>query len=71
MTGKTKETGTRITFKPDPEIFTETTEYDYEILQNRLRELAFLNQGLRILLSDERGEGKSNEFKYDGGIRFH
>lgn len=69
VTGKTKETGTRITFKPDPEIFTETTEYDYEILQNRLRELAFLNQGLRILLSDERGEGKSNEFKYDGGIR--
>lgn len=69
MTGKTKETGTRITFKPDPEIFTETTEYDYEILQNRLRELAFLNQGLRIMLSDERGEGKSNEFKYDGGIR--
>ncbi|MFD1435263.1 DNA topoisomerase (ATP-hydrolyzing) subunit B [Kroppenstedtia eburnea] len=69
VTGKTKETGTRITFKPDPEIFTETTEYDYEILQNRLRELAFLNQGLRIMLSDERGEGKSNEFKYDGGIR--
>ncbi len=69
VTGKTKETGTRITFKPDPEIFTETTEYDYEILQNRLRELAFLNQGLRIQLSDQRGEGKSHEFKYEGGIR--
>ncbi|GGA46717.1 DNA gyrase subunit B [Kroppenstedtia guangzhouensis] len=69
VTGETKETGTRITFKPDPEIFTETIVYDYEILQNRLRELAFLNQGLRIRISDERGEGKSNEFKYDGGIR--
>lgn len=69
VTGQTKETGSRITFKPDPEIFTETTEYDYEILQNRLRELAFLNEGLRIHLRDERGEGKSNEFKFDGGIR--
>ncbi|MDA8353609.1 MAG: DNA topoisomerase (ATP-hydrolyzing) subunit B [Firmicutes bacterium] len=69
VVGQTKESGTRITFKPDPEIFTETTEYDYEILQNRLRELAFLNSGVRILLQDERGEGKSQEFMFDGGIR--
>ncbi|GAA5346743.1 DNA gyrase subunit B [Planifilum fimeticola] len=68
VVGTTDETGTRVTFKPDPEIFTETTEYDYEVLQNRLRELAFLNRGVYISLTDERGEGKSQEFKYDGGI---
>ncbi|MEW9031358.1 MAG: DNA topoisomerase (ATP-hydrolyzing) subunit B [Planifilum fimeticola] len=68
VVGTTDETGTRVTFKPDPEIFTETTEYDYEVLQNRLRELAFLNRGVYISLTDERGEGKSQEYKYDGGI---
>jgi DNA gyrase subunit B len=68
VVGTTEETGTKVTFKPDPEIFTETTEYDFEILQNRLRELAFLNRGVRITLKDERGEGKAKEFKYDGGI---
>jgi len=68
VVGATDETGTRVTFKPDPEIFTETTEFDYEVLQNRLRELAFLNRGVYISLTDERGEGKSQEFKYDGGI---
>lgn len=66
--GETDETGTRITFKPDPEIFTETTVYDYDILQKRLRELAFLNRGVKITLRDERGEGKAETFKYDGGI---
>ncbi|MDN4592539.1 DNA topoisomerase (ATP-hydrolyzing) subunit B [Polycladomyces subterraneus] len=66
--GETNETGTRITFKPDPEIFTETTVYDYDILQKRLRELAFLNRGVKITLRDERGEGKVETFKYDGGI---
>lgn len=68
VVGTTEETGTRVTFKPDPEIFTETVEFDYEVLQNRLRELAFLNRGVYISLTDERGEGKSQEFKYDGGI---
>ncbi len=68
VVGTTEETGTRITFKPDPEIFTETTQFDYEVLQNRLRELAFLNRGVYITLTDEREEGKSHEFKYDGGI---
>lgn len=68
--GKTKETGTLITFKPDETIFTETTIYDYTILQNRLRELAFLNQGVQISLKDLRDEEeKEVEFKFDGGIR--
>lgn len=65
--GETEETGTKITFLPDPEIFTETVEYDYEILQSRLRELAFLNKGIEINLFDERTDA-SNTFKYDGGI---
>ena len=62
-------TGTTVTFKPDPEIFTETTVFDYEILKNRLRELAFLNKGLRIILIDEREDGRRDEFLYEGGIR--
>ena len=61
-------TGTTVTFKPDPEIFTETTVFDYDILKNRLRELAFLNRGLRIILMDEREDGKKDEFLYHGGI---
>ncbi|WP_124728592.1 DNA topoisomerase (ATP-hydrolyzing) subunit B [Staphylospora marina] len=67
--GETEETGTSVTFKPDPEIFRETTVYDYDILQNRLRELAFLNKGVRIILEDRRGEPKRDEFLFDGGIR--
>jgi DNA gyrase subunit B len=67
--GTTKETGTTITFQPDPEIFTETTEYDYDILRNRLRELAFLNRGVTITLSDRRGEEEKTEtFQFEGGI---
>ncbi|AZN38876.1 DNA topoisomerase (ATP-hydrolyzing) subunit B [Paenibacillus albus] len=65
--GETDETGTTTRFKPDPEIFTETTVYEYEILQSRIRELAFLNKGIEIALSDER-TGASHTYKYDGGI---
>ncbi|MBN2134891.1 MAG: DNA topoisomerase (ATP-hydrolyzing) subunit B [Acidobacteria bacterium] len=65
-TGKTKSTGTKITFKPDKEIF-ETLEYKYDILANRLRELSFLNQGLKIQLNDERS-GESEEFFFKGGV---
>ena len=61
-------TGTTVTFKADPTIFKETTEYDYDTLANRLRELAFLNKGLRIILIDERGDGKKDTFCYNGGI---
>ncbi len=64
--GKTRKTGTKITFKPDAEIF-ETTEFNYDVLSQRLRELAFLNKGLRIVIEDERS-GKKNEFFYKGGI---
>lgn len=65
--GDTEETGTKTTFQPDAEIFTETTEYDYDILQSRLRELAFLNKGIEINLLDERTD-TSHTFKFDGGI---
>ncbi|MFC4077222.1 DNA topoisomerase (ATP-hydrolyzing) subunit B [Salinithrix halophila] len=69
VVGNTDETGTMITFKPDPEIFTETTDYDFETLDKRVQEMAFLNRGIRLSLIDERGEGKSREYKYDGGIQ--
>lgn len=65
--GDTEETGTQTHFKPDPEIFTETTVYDYDTLVGRIRELAFLNKGIEINLKDER-TGMSDAFKYDGGI---
>ena len=63
-------TGTTVTFKPDPEIFKETTIFDYEILKIRVRELAFLNKGLRIILMDDRDplNIKKEEFVYEGGI---
>ncbi|MBP1932344.1 DNA gyrase subunit B [Ammoniphilus resinae] len=67
VVGDAEETGTKVTFKPDAEIFTETTVYDYEILQKRLREVAFLNRGIRITLTDER-TGRQDTYKYDGGI---
>ena len=60
-------TGTTITFKPDPTIFEETTEFDYDTLKHRARELSFLNKGVRIILSDLR-TGKKEEFLYNGGI---
>ncbi|TCT24635.1 DNA gyrase subunit B [Melghiribacillus thermohalophilus] len=67
--GETDHTGTKIHFKPDPEIFTETTEYNYETLANRLRELAFLNKGLTISIEDKRQEKEPQVFYYEGGIR--
>jgi len=66
QTGKTRKTGTKITFHPDPEIFTATV-YSYDLLAQRLRELAFLNKGLKITLADERSD-KSAEFRFTGGI---
>ncbi|MDD5711409.1 MAG: ATP-binding protein, partial [Smithellaceae bacterium] len=66
MIGKTKARGTKVTFTPDPEIF-EETEFSFDILSNRLRELAFLNSGVHITLIDDRTDKKS-EFFYKGGI---
>lgn len=65
--GKTKKTGTKVTFSPDPEIFDEI-EFDYNILNQRIRELAFLNKGLELVFTDEKS-GESNKYKYDGGLR--
>ncbi len=62
------DTGTTLSFWPDHEIFS-TTEFHYDILANRLRELAFLNQGLVIHLSDERGDGHKDTYEYQGGIK--
>nr|WP_048828107.1 DNA topoisomerase (ATP-hydrolyzing) subunit B [Bacillus sp. B-jedd] len=68
--GETDRTGTTIHFKPDPEIFTETLEYEYDVLANRLRELAFLNRGINISIEDKREEEeKINEYHYEGGIK--
>lgn len=71
--GTSKISGTTITFWPDPEIFTETTSYDYSTLANRFREMAFLNKGLKIVITDERsvdeeGNQKTETFQYSGGI---
>ena len=60
-------TGTTVTFMPDPSIFKETVDFDYDILKNRFRELAFLNKGLRIILRDDRTD-KKDMFVYEGGI---
>ena len=65
--GKTKETGTEITFLPDDEIF-EVVDYDFNTLVDRLRETAFLTRGLKIGIDDRRAEGESISFQYDGGI---
>ena len=71
ITGKTDRTGTTVMFKADPEIFQETTVYDYNILLKRLREQAFLNAGIKIVFSDKRDEGNilSETLHYEGGIR--
>ena len=65
--GDTRKNGTKITFKPDPEIFLTTREFQYEILARRLRELAFLNPGIKIELSDERSQ-KGDKFFFRDGI---
>lgn len=68
--GVSDETGTTIRFKADPEIFTETTTYEYGILAHRLQELAYLNRGLRITITDERGEeARKDTYYYEGGIK--
>ena len=75
--GVAASTGTTVTFKPDPEMFTATTEYDYEILLKRLREESFLNAGVRITLTDERPESiekndgvpPQESMCYEGGVR--
>jgi DNA gyrase subunit B len=66
VVGKTKGRGTKVTFKPDPQIF-EMTEFSYDVLSQRLREMAFLNKGLKITILDERTD-KNQEFLYKGGI---
>ncbi len=66
--GPTEKRGTRVHFKPDPEIFDELV-YDYEVLLKRMREQAFLNGGVKITLEDKREEGQKQELLYEGGIR--
>ncbi|SET74856.1 DNA gyrase subunit B [Oceanobacillus limi] len=66
--GETNVTGTTTHFKPDPEIFTESTTYDLEVLVQRLRELAFLNKGIKITVEDKRTEEEPASFYYEGGI---
>ena len=67
--GTTEETGTLVRFKADPQIFKDTTVYDYETLNSRLRQLAFLNKDIRLTLTDKRtSDGPSNDYKYEGGI---
>ncbi|MEK0315180.1 DNA topoisomerase (ATP-hydrolyzing) subunit B [Cohnella sp. 56] len=68
VVGETEDTGTQTRFKPDPEIFTETTVFEYDVLVGRIRELAFLNKGIHLTLTDERS-GMHDSFKYDGGIK--
>jgi DNA gyrase subunit B len=66
--GTTTSTGTKINFKPDPLIFT-MTEFSFDTLNNRLREIAFLNAGFNVTLEDERGEGKKVTHHFEGGVR--
>ncbi|PGL72878.1 DNA topoisomerase (ATP-hydrolyzing) subunit B [Bacillus sp. AFS055030] len=69
IVGETDVTGTITHFKPDAEIFTETTVYEFDILANRLRELAFLNRGIRLTIEDRRENKQKKEFHYEGGIK--
>ena len=68
--GESRKTGSKTTFWPDPEIFTETTVFDFDVLEHRLREMAFLNKGIKIVFKDEReGKKKSQTYHYEGGIK--
>ena len=68
--GKCSDTGTTVTFKPDPTIFVETTTYDYTTIRDRLRQVAYLNRGISIIVEDDRGDEKvSEKFCYKGGIK--
>ena len=68
--GDADETGTKVRFKADAEIFTESTTFEYDILANRLRELAYLNRNLRITITDERDDkGRTDTYYYEGGIK--
>ena len=70
IVGTSEHTGTKVNFKADPTIFTDTTDFKYNILKERIRELAFLNKGLRISLEDKREEREeSDSFFYEGGIQ--
>lgn len=66
---ETDYTGTITRFKPDPEIFRETTEYEFDILATRIRELAFLNRGIKLTIEDKRENKQKKEFHYEGGIK--
>lgn len=67
--GETERTGTETYFKPDPEIFDNMTPFEYEILATRLQELAYLTRGVKIIIEDEREDGKKDKFHYEGGIK--
>ncbi|MEH7462571.1 DNA topoisomerase (ATP-hydrolyzing) subunit B [Bacillus thuringiensis] len=67
--GDTDHTGTVTRFKPDAEIFTETTEYEFDTLATRLRELAFLNRNIKLTIEDKREHKQKKEFHYEGGIK--
>ncbi|SCM07822.1 DNA gyrase subunit B [Bacillus cytotoxicus] len=67
--GETDRTGTVTRFKPDPEIFKETTVYDFDILATRMRELAFLNRNIKLTIEDKRENKQKKEFHYEGGIK--
>jgi len=67
QTGTTKRRGTKVTFRPDPTVF-EEVNFSFDVLSQRLRELAFLNEGVTIAIEDERAENKKHEFNYKGGI---
>ena len=70
VVGDTDRTGTTVRFKPDAQIFQETTDYDYDVLKHRLREMAFLTKNIKIVLNDDREEEKVTEvFHYEGGIK--
>ncbi|WP_459502770.1 DNA topoisomerase (ATP-hydrolyzing) subunit B [Bacillus sp. C1] len=67
--GDTDQTGTITRFKPDPEIFKETTEYEFDTLATRMRELAFLNRNIKLTIEDKREHKQKKEFHYEGGIK--